>query len=473
MRWPRERAQTAMPDEEDMAVEDERPPGRLGEIEVRITQLAERFDQLEFVIVEQFEPGMTAAGELPSGNLRDRLDRIEAALGLLRRDPPDAAGTWADAMTSGAEVLDVAVLEARLDEIAARLTDLAHGAKGPQVFPEAFEALEKRLQTFAEEAAARHDGYLSAVTAEVAARDAALQAVATAQDAGLTELRAALTAEMDARQTALLAAFPAPVESQGLSEAAVEAITGRVVREAAERAEARLETTLTEMEAREAAVLAAFRSEADAQRKAIAEAFADEAAARDAAAAAALAAAEGAQTAVAAEFRTRHDAILAMLERAMNRPPPAPDLTQQHRSFAGFATALQTTLNQFELSVDAILDRLDGMARRLEAVEARIAAPVEAREAAIAAAPVSGLETSIGALSDGIGALVEVLGQRAAPAREPSDPDTLMFDRLGALVTAAVDEAARGSQGAMDATLRDLRLAMAELAADSQRLRIA
>ena len=111
------------------------------------------------------------------------------------------------------------------------------------------------------------------------------------------------------------------------------------------------------------------------------------------------------------------------------------------------------------------------MAQRLEAVETRLAAPAGA-PAEDAAPATSALETSLGALSDRIGALVEVLGQRtSAPRQAESNP--ALLDGLGALVTAAVGEAARGSQSAMDETLRDLRLTVAEFAADSLRLRSA
>jgi hypothetical protein len=501
MRWPRERAQAEMPDENDLTADDAPADGRLGEIEARIARLAERFDQLEFVIVEQFEPGMTEGGELPAGNLRDRLDRIEAGLGHLRRDAP---ATWAEAIASDEEVLDAAMLEARLDEIAARLADLAHVATEPDGAAEALgarlDAIEKRLQEVAEEAGARQDSLLSAVTAEAAAREPALHAIAAAAAAQAEDLRATLTADIEARHAALVAAIAAAQDRPDTAEADAASLPAGMAA-LAEEMEARHAALLAALDARAAVAQAAIATETAAREetlKAIAEAaetrhaaflaalgdqgeatrtaLAAEAATREAALTAVAEAVEARQAdlrdVIATEMATRHDAILVALDRAMNRPAPAPDLTQQHRSFAGFATALQTTLNQFEVSVDSILDRLDGMARRLEAVEARIAAPAETAAGDAASVPPSGLETSLGALSDGIGALVEVLGQRAAPLLEP-EAGPAMLDQLGALVTAAVGEAARDSQSAMDETLRDLRLTVAEMAADSLRLRTA
>jgi uncharacterized coiled-coil protein SlyX len=494
MRWPRERPQAEMPDEDDMTDAEAPPEGRLGEIEARIAKLAERFDQLEFVIIEQFEPGMTEGGELPAGNLRDRLDRIEAGLGLLRRDTP---ATWDETMASGNEILDAAALEARLDEIAARLADLAHLAAAPEgaadVLAARLEALENRLGTVAEEAAARHDSLLSAVVAESAAREAALEGIAAAAATRREDLRAMLAAEFEARHATLLSATgPAP-EAGDAVEIDAEALRSDLRAALAEEIDARHAAFLAVLNeqasasgshAREEAVLTALAEAAEARHAALVDALnenaeaarsliAAEAAARDAALAAMAEAAESRQgdlrAALAAEIETRHDTLLAALDRAMNRPAPAPDLTQQHRSFAGFATALQTTLNQFEVSVDSILERLDGMARRLEAVEARVAAPAAA-PGGDATPAVSGIETSLGALSDGIGALVEVLGQRAAPA-PATEANPAMLDQLGAVVTAVVGEAARSSQSVMDDTLRDLRLTMAEIAADSLRLR--
>jgi hypothetical protein len=498
MRWPRERPQTEMPDEDDL-VQDTAPTDRLGEIEARIAKLAERFDQLEFVIVEQFEPGMTDGGDLPAGNLRDRLDRIEAGLGRLRRDAP---ATWAEAMVSDEETIDGAMLEARLDEIAARLADLAHIAAGPDGAADALaarlDALETRLETVADEAAAQHDRLLSAVTAEAAAREAALEGIAASAATRREDLRAILASEIEARHAALMAAIE---PAQG---------AGETVEVDFESLRSDLKAVLTEeMDARQAALLAALNEQAEVVRASLAgeaearevalKAFAEAAevrqatllaglgeeaqttrtavaAAREEALTAIAAAAEARQAdirdVIAAEMDTRNATILSALDRAMNRPAPAPDLTQQHRSFAGFATALQTTLNQFEVSVDSILDRLDGMARRLEAVEARIAAPAEAAAEELVPMAPSGLETSLGALSHGIGALVEVLGQRAAPVPE-TEANPAMLDQLGALVTAAVGEAARGSRNAIDETLRDLRLTVAEIAADGLRLRSA
>jgi hypothetical protein len=413
MRWPRDRREEPIPDEDDGLVDESALSGRLAHIETRIGKLAERFDQLEFVIVEQFEPGMTEAGELPSGNLRDRLDRIEEGLGLLHRTPSSAPATWDETMAADEDLLDAAAVEARLDDIAARLAELAEAAR-PQEDPPGsavdarLDEITARLAELAEAAQPRDGAGADALEARLDSLDRRLETVA---------------AEAAARHEALLTTI--------VSEGGTSAVAASAAAEA--REQALLATLATEAEDRHAALLSAMIAAADA----------------------------------------RYDAILSALDRAMNRPPPSPDLTLLHRGFAGFATALQTTLNQFETSVDSILARLDGMAQRLEAVEARIAAPPDPMAALTdGAPPVSGLEISLGALSEGIGALVRVLGTRSSGARE-AEAEGAMLDQLGALVTAAVDAAARDNRTAMDETLRDLRLALAEVAADNLRLRIA
>jgi hypothetical protein len=105
-------------------------------------------------------------------------------------------------------------------------------------------------------------------------------------------------------------------------------------------------------------------------------------------------------------------------------------------------------------------------------VETRIAAPPDPAASTGGSPPASGLETSIGALSEGIDALVEVLVVRMSDARE-ANAKGAMLDQIGALVTAAVNAAARDNRTAMDETLRDLRLALAEVAAENLRLRVA
>jgi hypothetical protein len=365
MGWPRERPHAEMPDEDGLGTDDAPAERRLGEIEARIDRLAERFDQLEFLIVEQFEPGMTEAGELPAGNLRDRLDRIEAGLDLLRREAPDAA-TWTDAMASHDEVPDTTVFESRLDEIVARLADLADIAAGPDGAADGFGArlqgFEQRIEVVADDPIARHDGVPSATVADDTARETPLAAMIEAAVSRQADLTATISAEMEAQ----------------------------------------------------------------------------------------------------------HAAILAALDRAISRQPAGH--TQEHSSFAGFATALQTTLSQFEVSVDSILDRLDGLAKRLEVAEARIAAPADPDEAVPAG--VWGLETSLGVLSEGIGALAAVISRQTASAPDAGTSPAVL-DHLGTLVTAAVGAAARDNRAAIEETLHDLRLAVAEIAADRARLRIA
>jgi hypothetical protein len=266
MRWPREQPAVAMPDEDDLPGESDPIDGRLREIEARIAKLAERFDQLEFIIVEQFEPGMTETGDLPAGNLRDRLDRIEAGLGLLRTETPDISAT--PPVGSSAEVAPgPAGLEARTGEMAARLADTTYGSAG--ALHARLEVLEKRLETAAEAAAAQLDRLLSAIADGATGWDSALQAIATSHAAHHADLKAAL----------------------------------------------------------------------------------------------------------AAETETWHAAVLTALELAIHRASPAPDSAQQQRNVAGLASALQTTFNQFEVSIESILDRLEVMARRLEALEAPLPAP--------------------------------------------------------------------------------------------------
>jgi hypothetical protein len=286
---------------------------RLCEIETRIERLAERFDQLEFVIVEQFEPGMTPAGDLPHGNLRERLDRIEAVLGLLSQGREERPA-YAPVLAAG---------EAQVCGLFNRLSDdVAAQAQRS-------DAVESRL-----------DGIVQALDA------------------------------------------------------------------------------------------------------------------------------------VAAEARIRSDALLAALEGAMRRPMPAPDLTMQHRSFAGFATALQVTLDRLDDAAARILGGFATVTGRLDALEARI---TPADRPSAAADPGAGdVATALGALCERIGALT---GALAVPSQRTGEPDigalTMRLDALGAVLSASVEDAVQGNRAAMEETLRDLRLAVAEIAAENHRLRIA
>jgi hypothetical protein len=326
-----------MSDDAAPLVDEAAVTDRLADIDSRIGKLAERFDQLEFVIVEQFEPGMTDGGDLPSGNLRDRLDRIEAGLGHLRgRDPATPApGTrrrrptkscstppwsrrgwtrsrhgWPSSPNSRASLRGRAWPKRRCPPRCARGTARRDRGRG----------------------AARHEALLAAV----AARNGARGTTRSARRSATTRRR---------KDRPWLQLPPPP------------------------RRRSRART---------------------------------------------LAGPIGSLLGIAAAERARRD---ARRTRPGDEPAAArPDLTLQHRGFAGFATALQTTLSQFETSVDSILARLDGMAQRLEAVEARIAAPppTHARPSLGAI----GARISLGALSEGIGALVQVLGRRPA-ARGP------------------------------------------------------
>ena len=287
---------------------------RLREIETRIEKLAERFDQLEFVIVEQFEPGMTAAGELPGGNLRERLDRIEGVLGLLSQAPEElpAAETALEAEPSG--------LAAQLDAVASRLSEM--------------------------------------------------------------------------------------MAAQGL---------------ATDRAEARLDGLVQAFDA------------------------------------------------LSGRLGDRHDELVGVVERAVTRQPPVPDLALQHRSFAGFATALQMTLRRVDDAVSTILAGVEAVAERVAALEARPAASTAA------GAPASGdLDASLGALCDRIGALTAALAD-AAEQRGAGDIAALSMrlDALGAVMSASLEDSLLGNRTVIEDTLRDLRLAVAEIAAENHRLRIA
>jgi hypothetical protein len=188
MRWARDnRAERT---DDDGLVDEAAMSGRLAQIETRMGKLAERFDQLEFVIVEQFEPGMTEAGELPSGNLRDRLDRIEEGLGHLRRTPSPPP-TWAEATVRDEDVLDAAAVEARLDDIAARLAELAEAGSRDDA---AKDALGARLAELTE-AGARDDAARDALGArldEMAARLAELVEAGARDDVARDALGARL-----------------------------------------------------------------------------------------------------------------------------------------------------------------------------------------------------------------------------------------------------------------------------------------
>ena len=286
---------------------------RLSEIETRIERLAERFDQLEFVIVEQFEPGMTQAGDLPHGNLRERLDRIEAVLGLLSQGGEDRP-----------------------------VPGPVPTAGGPQV-----------------------DGLLDRLS-DIAAAQA----------------------------------------------------------QRSEAVESRLHMTMQALDS------------------------------------------------MATETRGRSEALFAALEGAMRRPMPAPDLTMQHRSFAGFATALQVTLDRLDGAVARLLDGFGSVTGRLAALEARLA---QTEMPAADAAPGAGdIATALAALCERIGGLTRVL---AEPPNRTGDPDigdlTMRLDALGAVLSASVEDAVHGNRAAIEETLRDLRLAVAEIAAENHRLRIA
>jgi hypothetical protein len=174
----------------------------------------------------------------------------------------------------------------------------------------------------------------------------------------------------------------------------------------------------------------------------------------------------------AGEARGRHDDLLAAFERAMHRPMPAPDLTMQHRSFAGFATALQVALDRLDSAVESILAGLGDMAARLDALETPRAP--EAARAAEASRVAVDLGARLAALCDRIGTLTDVVAS-AAERREAAEAAALSerLDALGEVLSASVENAALGNREAMERTLRDLRFAVAEIAAENQRLRIA
>lgn len=302
---------------------------RFGEIEAWIEKLAERFDQLEFVIVEQFEPGMSQPGERPGGNLRERLDRIEATLGLLSQEPGETLAAAASGGPEGAEAAVARAIEDRLNAIATRLADVV-------------------------DAEARRSALADAAEERLRALEGAVEVMSTG---------------------------------------------------------------------------------ADASRM----------------------------------------AVLDAIERVSQRPPPAPDMTLQHRSFAGFATALQATLDRFETSVGTILDRLDGVTERVAALEAGVSRFEDiATSQPAASPPTSGLDLSLAALSDRICALAEVLGTRQQPADlEEISVVSARLEQLGGLLSAALEETGRSNSSGLDETLRDLRIAIAEIAAENRRLHIA
>lgn len=108
-------------------------------LEERFSHLSERFDQLEFVIVEQFEPGMTQEDGPDRGNLRDRLVRIEAALDGLAAVP--AAGPE-DEPGPG-----LRALAEKMESIAAGMADLGTRIEG---VGERAERLERTLRDLAQ-----------------------------------------------------------------------------------------------------------------------------------------------------------------------------------------------------------------------------------------------------------------------------------------------------------------------------------
>ena len=287
---------------------------RLSEIEIRMEKLAERFDQLEFVIVEQFEPGMTPSGDARRGNLRERLDRIEEVLGLLSQSGEERPAP--------AEASHAALGQTKWEAAAASLAETA------AVHAERFGAVEARLD-------------------------------------GLADL---------------------------------------------------------------------FES-------------------------------------FAGDARGRHHALLETLEKLAQRPMPAPDLTAQHRSFAGFATALQVTLDRLDGAVAEILAGFASLAARLETLEA----PHSGQDAPVDGVTRVGRDIGDGfmALCDRIGALTDVVA--GAAERKSSAETAALSDRLEALsavLSASIGDAAVGQRLVMEDALRDLRIAVAEIAAENRRLRI-
>jgi hypothetical protein len=287
----------------------------VAEIEARIERLAERFDQLEFVILEQFESGMTPNDGSPAGSLCDRLDRIEAALAHVAQAADRIAAT---------DETETATAR-QLDAMAARVGDLLQA--------------QAQVVTSAEDTAARLADLLRAV-----------------------------------------------VEAESHGDA-------------------------------------------------------------------------------------RHVAVLGALDRIASRPAPAPDLTIQHRSFAGFATALQAALGRYDASAQGIAQGLDVVAGRLDAVEVAFRRE-RAEPSAAAPQPPAGLEAALGLLCDRIGALVEVhaTGPQMGGVPELASVATRL-DLLAGMLSTSLEDA-RGRGVPIEDTLRDLRMAVAEIAAENRRLRI-
>lgn len=199
-------------------------------LEERFSRLAERFDQLEFVIVEQFEPGMTGEDGQDPGNLRHRLDRIEAAL-----------RTFAGPAAAPDPAIDGA-LEAAIARIDAALVESAGAAARRDEDLASLKDAVARIETAVPprpDMSAVHQGFARIATA----LSAGLQRLDAAREDTDRRLAAIETALADVAKAAIAAdratdAAPAP---EGL-EARIGALADRVA-----AAEARLSAASAEM----------------------------------------------------------------------------------------------------------------------------------------------------------------------------------------------------------------------------------
>ena len=163
------------------------------------------------------------------------------------------------------------------------------------------------------------------------------------------------------------------------------------------------------------------------------------------------------------------DRIEARLADLASRPVPTPNLTAQHRSFAAYNPALSSFLKRMEAMLDAAKE--EGAAR-LAKLEERIAS-LEARLSVSNEADANPLEPVVKTLSE----RVVRMSLSTAPAAAPDPEMRALLERMaeaqervdGRLAEALEIPTARFLSG-QEEFLRDLRVVIAELLAESRRI---
>lgn len=332
------------------AVEGEKLAG----IERRMERLAERFEQLEFLIIEQFETGVNATTADPEMTLRQRLDRIEGRLDDLLRTRPEGPHALGD-----------------------RPADPQSSEKG---------------------------------TAQLPAADFLGGPCRTLEDTRPVQT-------------------PHPSWLEGLEE--------------------RLLSALAQTLSENAKVVASDVADLVSMTVSVAE--------------------------TSARTATEVSTLTNRVEALARRPAAVPDLTAQHRSFAAFGTALSVTLARFEAVADGLAQRLDRVTTQPAPIDASAAGEeaLPTPEAKNGTPPVAAaLEGEMAVLARRIETLANVLGTRAKGV-DPEDlaQTSARLETVCGRLTDALEEISSDTRALHEDSLRDLRLAVAEIAAENRRLR--